>query len=187
MLRRMLLNFTYPSRYNTLRPLLLKSLIGQMNQPWEFCLLRFISTDGRTRGRKLAKIQCSLSNFVSLLVLSLRLNLWAENTMHASSAQRFIRFIVTDSLVDCFFPPSHFWVSEFLCVAIFQATANCSTAPTINSVHFTWNIITEQNSIHSLHHLHEHVHIYSASKISPWMRKYSLEDKELGRTKKISI
>lgn len=105
MLRRILFNFTYPSRYNTLRPLLLKSLIGQINQPWEFCLPRFISTDGRTRGRKLAKIQCSLSNFVSLLVLSLRLNLWAENTMHASSAQRFIRFIVTDSLVDCFFPP----------------------------------------------------------------------------------
>ena len=123
MLRRILFNFTYPSRYNTLRPLLLKSLIGQMNQPWEFCLLRFISTDGRTRGRKLAKIQCSLSNFVSLLVLSLRLNLWAENTMHASSAQRFIRFNVTDSLVDCFFSPLSFLGQRILMCGYFPG--NC--------------------------------------------------------------
>lgn len=48
----------------------------------------------------LAKIQHTLSNFVSLLVLSLRLNVQIENIIHASSAQRSIRFAVSHSLID---------------------------------------------------------------------------------------
>lgn len=54
----------------------------------------------------LAKIQHALSNFVSLLVLSLRLNLQVENIIHASSAQRSIRFAVSHSLIDFVSPIS---------------------------------------------------------------------------------
>lgn len=80
---------------------------------------------------------------------------------------------VTDSLVDCFAP-----LPPFPGQWIFQLLIQCISA---------WNILTEWNSIQDLHHLHKHMHIHSTSKISPWIRKYSLEDKELGKTKHFNI
>lgn len=57
-------------------------------------------------GKELAKIQPAFYNFVSLLVLPLRLNLQAKNIIHARSAQRSIRFTVADALIDFVSPIS---------------------------------------------------------------------------------
>lgn len=74
--------------------------------------------------KELAKVQHSHYSFVSPLVLSLRLNLQAENITLASRALGSVRFAATDSLTDFVSPISGSVSSETW--PFFQAGMNCS-------------------------------------------------------------